>query len=118
MRNDLYVKVTCINNDGIDEFHFDYYTKEGNIVGTVAVTEKGKLGWAIWNNKYEDSILSTVSTIFGLKVENNLSFIDAAKEEVPMRWERAQDMIFKSGLIVNYKQNIAFSRTFKNGSRK
>ena len=34
MRNDIQITVTCITNaKSKDEFHFDYYNKEGNIVG-------------------------------------------------------------------------------------
>lgn len=113
MRNDTDVKVTCLTNDNEkDEFHFDYYDKEGNIVGTVAVSENGKLGWAIWNQEYASVILDNVSYIFGAKVDNSMEYISLAKEQVKTRWTRAEDYIMSKGLYVNYLQNDYFKREF------
>ena len=115
MRNDVQVKVTCLtNNNQKDEFHFDYYDKDGCIVGTVAVDEIGKLGWAIWNPDYQENILYNVSYIFGLKVENSSEYILAAKEPDKVRWFRAEDYINSKGLYINYVQKIYFEKEFNN----
>ena len=119
MRNDTQVKVTCINNEKRqDEFHFDYYDKEGAIVGTVAVDESGRLGWSIWDDTYKDNILYNAAYIFGMKLENSIEYILEAKKPDPIRWDRAQDYISTKGLIVNYYQDTRFSREFKDGSGK
>lgn len=119
MKNDVQIKVTCITNDNKrDELHFDYYDKEGNIVGTVAVDENGRLGWSIWNIKYQSNILYNASYIFGTKVANDIEYILEAKKPDYIRWERAQNFIEYKGLIVNYRQSIDFKDTFRNSSRR
>lgn len=114
MKNDVQIKVTCLTNDSQkDEFHFDYYDKDGSIVGTVAVDEDGKLGWAIWNYEYQENILDTVSCIFGLKINNSIEYILSSKKPDKMRWERVQHFISSKGLVVNYLQNNEFNRVFR-----
>lgn len=119
MRNDAQIKVTCLTNENMkDELHFDYYDKEGNIVGTIGVDEDGRLAWFIWNDKYQDNILYNVSSIFGKEIENKIEYILEAKQGDLLRWERAQDFIDNKGLVVNYQQNKEFNETFKNGFKR
>ena len=118
MRNDAQIKVTCITNEkNIDEYHFDYYDKEGNIVGTVAVDQSGRLGWSIWNEKFQANILYNASYIFGKKVKNDIEYILEAKKTDPVSWDRAQDFIEYKGLIVNYRQRKYYPQEFKNSAR-
>ena len=119
MKNDVQIKVTCITNENKkDEFHFDYYDKEGIIVGTIAVDEIGRLGWEVWNDEYQGNILEAVSFIFGNKVTNSMENVMEAKNPDEMRWDRAQEYIEKRGYLVNYLQNPKFNEVFENGSMK
>lgn len=119
MKNYLNIKVTCLTNlENKDEFHFDYYDKEGNIVGTVAIDERGKLGWAIWNNDYQERILYCVSGILKEKVENTIEYILKGKQNDPVRWDNAQEFIENEKLVVNYLQNDYFKMTFENSARR
>ena len=119
MRNDTQIKVTCITNDNKkDELHFDYYDKEGTIVGTVAVDEQGRLAWSIWNNEYQENILYCVSCVFGMKVENTMPYISEAKKADSIRWDRAQEYISSKGLYVNYLQNSYFNEEFNDSYGK
>ena len=114
MKNDVQIKVTCLTNDSQkDEFHFDYYDKDGSIVGTVAVDEDGKLGWAIWNLEYRENILDTVSCIFGLNVDDSIEYVLKAKEPDKIRFHRDEDYINSRGLYINYI-NRNFEREFNN----
>ena len=118
MRNDLQIKVTCVTNrNKKDELHFDYYDKEGNIVGTVAIDEIGRLGWSIWDTKYQANIMYNASYIFGTQLKNTIEWILEAKKTEPIRWDRAQDFIEYKGLLVNYCQNKEFKRTFSTFKR-
>ncbi len=107
MTNKLQVKVTLLKTkeDNI-EYHFDYYDRDGIIVGTIAVDNNGKLGWLIWNQEHSNSILTVVSYIFGMKVENSVEDIIAAKKEEPSRFDRAKEYINNNGLIVNNISNF------------
>lgn len=119
MKNDTQIKVTCLTNKNKeDELHFDYYDKEGNIVGTVAVDENGRLGWTIWNIKHQPNILYNASYIYGEKIENSIEYILEAKKKDSIRWDRAQDFIDFKGLVVNYQQNRYFGKEFKNGFKR
>ena len=121
MGNQIQIKVTCLTNENKkDEFHFDYYDCDGNLVGTIMVDETGKLEWSILNNKYENVVLDIVSTIFGFdfRITNGINYINEGKEKVPIRFQRAMDLINSRGLVVNYKQNKYFDSFFSNGTGK
>ena len=119
MKNDTQIKVTCLTNENNkDEFHFDYYNKEGSILGTVVVDERGIVGWYIWEKEYQENILYNVSYIFGKQVDDTIEYVLEGKQSDPIRWEKAQEFIESKGLLVNYKQNISFNQEFKNGIPK
>lgn len=119
MKNEGQLKVTCITNENKkDEFHFDYYDKEGIIVGTVAVDEIGRLGWEVWNDEYQQNILETVSYIFGEEVKDPKENVLEAKNPDEKRWDRAQEYIEKRGYLVNYLQNPKFNEYFDNGLQR
>jgi hypothetical protein len=128
MRNDTYIKVTCVNNERNDEFHFDFYNKERKLVGTVQVNEKGQLKWYIFNKRDEDvflldqgiekNILYAVSYIYGAPVENTIEFINEANMIDENRWDRALDFIEKRGLYVNYKKDQYYNDDYANAKMR
>jgi len=128
MRNDTNIKVTCVNNERTDEFHFDFYNKEGKFVGTVQVNEQGQLKWYIFNKRDEDvfildqgieeNILYTVSYIFGAPVENTVEYINEANMCDENRWDRALNFIERRGLYVNYKQDQYYNSDYANAKMR
>ena len=128
MRNDTYIKVTYIKNNGVKEFHFDYYNKEQKFVGTVEVDSKGRLKWNIFTKRdnsvflldqgIENNILETVSYIYGRPVENNLEYIMFSRIPSRNRWDRALEYIEKRGLYVNLKSDMYYNTDYANLSVK
>ena len=119
MRNDTQLKVTYITNENRkDEYHFDYYNKEGKMVGTVSVDEVGRLKWFVWDEKYQSNILYTASYIYGMEIGDATEFVEEAELLDPLRWERAEEFVESKGLFVNYPQKNEFSRGFSNRSRR
>ena len=119
MKNDTQIKVTCITNDKQkDEFHFDYYDKEWNMVGTVSVDETGKVDWSIWNKDYESNILYNVSCILGKTIDDSSEYHVEGQQPDPIRWDNAQEYIDSKGLVVNYQQKPEFTKEFFNGRGK
>lgn len=119
MKNDTQLKITCLTNENKkDEFHFDYFDKEANLLGTIAIDESGRLGWAIWNDEYQKQILATVSYILGKDITNSIEDVLEAKEPDQLRWGRVQEYIEKRGLIVNYQQSVKFYNVIQNAARR
>lgn len=107
-----HVKVTYVKNNNEGEFHFDYYNKIGSLVGTVCVNDKGRLFWSIldkdsegktllWDKNVGQIILSTVSFIYGSRVENTTEYVIDAKQEDPKRWERVLIFLKATGMYIN-----------------
>lgn len=118
MKNNTYLKVTCVTNEenNKDEYHFDYFDLSGHIVGTVKINELGAIKWYIWEQKYRENILNFVSFLLGEHVEDTTVYVIRGLAESYERWDRAQDYIHSKGLVVNYLQNKRYNKVFKDGN--
>ncbi len=103
MKNDIIVKATWIVNfDGNSKVYFDYFNREGNFVGNVIITEKGKMSWAIINANYKDNIINVVNYIMGINENRRLQ--DETADENDVRWYNMRMYIYTHGIILNKRQ--------------
>jgi len=107
MRNDTQLKVTCtIDENKVEELHFDYFDKEGNFIGKIIVSSTGSLKWNIINALYQETINIPIEYILGDKCGNRFEY-EMPNEDLN-RWERALDMIEERNLYINYTQTFGF----------
>ena len=115
MRNDLLLKVTGVNYNGIEEYHFDYYDKINQLLGTIVINEMGMVDWDIYGKNNgenvflldqgaKENILNMLSYIINRNVEDDLKSHDFGKQMDEYRWERTIDYIEQNGIYVNYKK--------------
>ena len=101
MNNDLQIEVSWFMNENMaGELHFNYFDKEGNMVGNIIVDAFGNMRWEIFNLAYRDYLSSIINYIYVGDLNNNISF--ESKDMNGLRWTRARIYIEKHGLLINY----------------
>ena len=119
MNNDFIIELIATvggvtKDEKIGELIFDLYDKNHSYhLGNVIVDAKGRLGWSIWNDKYENEILYFASVINGKKVQNTIvSQLEALKED-SLKWSRAKEFISKNNLDIQYNEDRIFEESIK-----
>jgi len=103
MRNDVQVKATWITNfDGNSTIYFDYFNKNGDYIGDIIVTNKGKMSWYVIDATYKEDITYVINYIMGKTEERKLQ--DETKDEQILRWYNLRMYLYTHNIVLNHRQ--------------
>lgn len=114
MKNDVNIKTTWLINDKSNYLEIEFYNFEGNYLGIVNVTNKGKVSWSIEDLNYIENIINLVNYVMGEDYHHKLHY--ETKDEIEQRWTNACIYIKARNLVVNkkynYENNIAIVNNY------
>ena len=101
--NELKIKVVGYSDKGIADLYLYYLDKEENIVATIAVNNQGDLVGNIFDNKYNELIISDINKLTGFNFGVEEEYYINNNENV---WNNTKKYISDKNLEITYKTDL------------